>query len=1428
MTDLSKRIEELSPEKRELLLRRLDKETGDVSKAQAKTKLPSVVSAPAERHKPFPLTDIQQAYWIGRGGSFELGGVACHIYREIESQDLDVEQLQLALRRLIDRHEMLRTIILSDGQQQILEQIPPYEITVLDLRGQDPRQAAARLEAVRSEMSHQVLPSDRAPMFEFRASLIDNQRIRIHLSLDVLVTDARSINILFEELHQVYENPEVFLHPLDLSFRDYVLTAATLKDSETYRRSRDYWLSRLSTMPPAPDLPLAKSPSSVKDVKFTRRSARLEAECWSRLKARGGRAGLTPSGVLLAAYAEVLGAWSKNLRFAINLTLFNRLPLHPQVNEVIGDFTSVTMLEVDNAAQPTFQERARHLQRQLWADMDHRSFGGVQVLRELARKQGGGHGASMPVVFTSLLPDETDVESTNPISWMGNTVYESTQTPQVWLDHMAAEEAGVLVTKWDVVEELFPPGLLDDMFDAYCRLLRRLADEEESWQESRPTMVLKLVPPAQIRLRRAINATEGPISEGLLHSFFFDQAIQRPNQVAVITPKRTLSYGELQSRASQAAHWLRQRGAQPNSLVAVVMEKGWEQVVGALGVLASGAAYLPIDATLPRERLAYLLEHGQVSLALTQSWHDQKIEWPSGIQRLCVDQVDQLGLSTSFLEPVQRSEDLAYVIYTSGSTGLPKGVVIDHRGAVNTILDVNQRFQVRPEDRVLALSALNFDLSVYDVFGVLAAGGTIVVPEAFSERNPAHWAELIAEHRVTIWDTVPALMHMLVEYLGGRSEKLPDSLRLVMMSGDWIPVDLPDRIKAMSSDIEVVSLGGATEASIWSILYPIERVEPSWTSIPYGRPMVNQSLHVLNDVLAPCPVWVPGQLYIGGIGLAKGYWRDEEKTRVSFITHPRTGQRLYRTGDLGRYLPDGNIEFIGREDFQVKIRGHRIELGEIETVMLQHQGVHATVVAAIGEARGNKRLVAYVVPAKKPVSGSPENRNASKTDLAPDDRVKGSANVLVDPVERLKFKLGNPGLREDNEKPSVQLVKLKYDDGLVSKYLTRRSYRKYANTPIPFEKFSAFLSCLFQIKIDGVPFPKYRYASAGSLYPVQTYLYVKPNRVEGLAAGTYYHHPVTHRLIVLTPDAEIHRGHFPYSQAIFDESAFALFLIGQYEAISPMYGDLTRDFCMIETGLICQLLESTAPEQQIGLCQIGGLNFSPIRHLFSLGTNYEYLHCLLGGPVGDHETSLEAFSKGFDDFRPLLNFGDVEIANTNQAASERTTSLSAPPVSSHQKGEGQFIEELKSFIKDKLPEYMVPASFVLLNSLPLSPNGKVDRKALPKPEMGTDSDKEYVAPRTDIERIIADVWKEVLKQEQVGIYDDFFELGGNSILATRVISQINRYLSMQLPLRRLFEARTVESLAEVVCTFSASSSNAEIMNSQKKKADPRDVIKLIG
>ncbi|WP_194911802.1 non-ribosomal peptide synthetase [Catenulispora rubra] len=954
----------LTPALREEMSLRKDELIEMVAQAERADEPAGLQAQPAERHEPFPLTDIQQAYWVGRTPAVELGGNAAHGYLEFDAVDLDVPRLGRALNKLIRRHDMLRAVIQAGGYQQVLPKVPVYEIVVADLSGLDDAGREAGIEAIRAELSDQIIPADRWPLFEIRATKLDDKRWRLHMSFDMLIMDGFSIGIFQRDWFTFYSRPETEPEPLDISFRDYVL--AEKKQQQGGRGFEDdkrYWLDRLDQLPAAPELPLAVQPGQLGQIgrpAFARQHTRLSTEHWSAIKETARSRGLTPSAVLLAAYADVLRRWSKRPELTLNLTLFNRPPSHPRLGEVIGDFTSVVLLESRPESEDSFAGRAKRLHHQLMEDLGHSSFSGVRVLRERARRLGGRPGAAMPVVFTSMIGFDSASNITESAQMFGDVVFGASQTPQVWLDYQVLEERGELLVNWDYVDGLFPDDMVAEMFAAHRACLEQLGGSEGAWDEAE----LVVLPQAQADERCRANDTEAPIPARTLCDLVEEQAERAPDAVAVITSDGgEHSYRELVGDAYRLAHVLHSAGAERDTLVGIIAEKGYAQVAAALGVTRSGAAYLPIEPHWPAVRREQILRQGRVRTVVTTPRLRDELSWPDDISLLTLTDAEVRSAPPTPPPTGPAPDDLAYVIFTSGSTGTPKGVMIDHKAAANTIQDLNGRFQIGPQDRALALSALSFDLSVYDVFGLLAAGGAVVMPEPARSAEPRHWSELVNRHQVTVWNTVPALMQAWIDAHDTAAAPPGTALRLVMMSGDWIPVTLPDRISALYPATRIMSLGGATEASIWSIHHPIGAVPPEWTSIPYGKPLANQTMHVYDQWLEPSPVWATGEIYIGGSGVARGYWADPERTAERFITHPRTKARLYRTGDLGRYLPGGDIEFLGREDSQVKVNGYRIELGEIAAPLRRHPGIHEAIVAVDTHPRtGRRQLVAYLVP----------------------------------------------------------------------------------------------------------------------------------------------------------------------------------------------------------------------------------------------------------------------------------------------------------------------------------------------------------------------------------------------------------------------------------------------------------------------------------
>lgn len=872
----------------------------------------------AGKYEPFPLTDIQEAYLLGRNNTYHFGGVSCHIYLEIEYPALDADRVELVWNGIIERHGMLRTVFNQNGYQQELMEVPDFNI----------KQAADQdgYDQIRDELANKMYPVDQWPLFDIGVSQTGQNSI-LHYSTEFLIVDWTSIWGLLAEFEAVYFRNQK-MPKLNLSFRDYVLAEGQLRNTLKYKKDQEYWRQKIPALAAAPKIPRDHS----KELRNTFRRMQLEIapKKWNEIKERCRQAGITPTGFILTMYAKVLARYSESADFCINMIMLNRHPLHEEVNQIVGDFTSNTLIPVSLTKAASLFDEILEINQAIFETLDHGLYSGVEILRELSR-QKGRDAAFMPIIFTSAIGISS--QNDEMIGKILNTGIS--QTPQAFVDCQVMDGAFGLRINWDVREGVFYDGYLEDMFQTFEKSLLAAVSPNVNWHD-----VYQIsLPKWQQSERDQANATDKPMIKKTLHQLILEQAEKTPDLLAAADSGQEICYRELVEKSINLAALIKQMGGRKGSHIGIIMPKNVHQIIGALGTLLIGGVFVPIDDSEATMRTEMILKQARVDLLLT---HRQTKFKSTNVTTIEVDQLDQIKA-----EPIEISDDPdvpAYIIHTSGSTGVPKGVVINHQAAVNTIGDINSRFQIGQGDCVLGLSQLNFDLSIYDIFGLLSVGGAVVYPDVKKYADPSHWVSLMQKYHISVWNSVPSLLVMLQEYMEGRTMPALAEMRTVLLSGDWIPLHLPQKAAKFFPNSRIISLGGATEAAIWSIFHEYQGLHPEWVSIPYGKPLANQQIHILNAKLEDSPVWLKGDLYISGEGLAVEYFGDQKRTDEQFLEVSALGKRLYRTGDTGRYMPGGEIEFLGREDKQVKILGYRIELGEIEATLKQYQGVEGAVV----------------------------------------------------------------------------------------------------------------------------------------------------------------------------------------------------------------------------------------------------------------------------------------------------------------------------------------------------------------------------------------------------------------------------------------------------------------------------------------------------
>ncbi|MCP4116342.1 MAG: amino acid adenylation domain-containing protein [Desulfobacteraceae bacterium] len=751
---------------------------------------------------------------------------------------------------------------------------------------------------------------------------------------------------------------------------------------------RSFWCSRLSGEPPSAGFPADTPKREGQSLKaptcrvITRQVPALLEE---KILKAGHACGFKTSAVLLSAYYLLLSIYSDQKDLLVGMPVSGRS--NPLFSKVQGHFVNLTPLrqEVD-PDWPAGSFIAR-VQQTLEEAVSHSDYPFSEIIKDLKRsgdkaffntlfafhnyfKRTGRHHADPPGTGLKFTPDYT---------------VRQTGEADVVLEVLELPEGLVVNLKYD--RDLYYKGTAQQLLSHYLNLLCSLISHVD-----RPLRELTILSEKERkRLLYRWNRTDTPFRDrALVHELFEEQAAARPADTAISFYGQHISYRELNGRANALAHGLRARGMKRQERVALILGRSVQMVQGLLGVLKAGGAYVPLEPFLPPERIGHILRTLSIRFILTDTEGletlDRVAGTPDGLS--CLKSLEFLftldspgprarewkkrevthvpareiaACSRENPERINDAGDLAYIIFTSGSTGTPKGVMVKHRPVVNLIQWVNTTFEVGPSDRLLFITSIGFDLSVYDILGVLAAGGRLCMVTSEDARNPQVLLDCILTEGITFWDSAPAALQLLVPHMEQMGDRLEKSrLRLVFLSGDYIPVTLPDQIRNRFKDARVISLGGATEATVWSNVYPIQKVNPCWNTIPYGKPIQNARYYVLNRDLNPVPIGVPGDLYIGGDCLSSGYVNDEEQTARVFLENPHLpGETIYKTGDRARWRRDGNLEFLGRSDFQVKIRGFRVEPGEIEAVLAKMPGIKGSVVIPMGLGKAGACLCAY-------------------------------------------------------------------------------------------------------------------------------------------------------------------------------------------------------------------------------------------------------------------------------------------------------------------------------------------------------------------------------------------------------------------------------------------------------------------------------------
>ncbi|MET8419236.1 non-ribosomal peptide synthetase [Streptomyces sp. NPDC005134] len=921
---------------------------------------------PREGAEPrFPLSYAQERLWFLSQADPESTAYVMSGALRLNGA-LDRQALSAALDEIVRRHEVLRTTFVDEGgrPEQRVGRPRPIPLPVVDAASEDEIASAFRAET--------TTPFDLTSDLMVRARLLrlsDDHHVLV-LGLHHIAADGWSLGVLLRELCALYDafrrGAPSPLPELEAQYADFAVWQRDWLATGPLDEQIGYWRERLEGAPVL-ELPADLAPTAERTWRGASEPFTFPSELWKGVTAFAEEHRTTPYMVLVAAFAVVLARWSGERDVVIGSPLAGRT--HPELEPLAGFFVNTLPLRVDVPVTASFAALLAEVKQTCTEAYAHQDVPFGKLVQALRPDRTLG---PVPLVQVMLalrdVPGEAPVLAGLDVEELDLATSQDASKFDLVLD-LVPEQDGRLRCRVEFSTDLFEAATAGRVADAFVRVIEAALAEPDQLVDRLPLVSADERAHLVGELSGDGDACAADAA-GCLHTLIAAQAKARPDSPAVECGGTVLTYRELTERADRLAHRLRSLGARPEQLIGVCLPRSADMVVALLGILRAGAAYMPLDPGYPQSRIELMVRDSGVSLVVTDSTvaatgrlnlGDGNGADPSPGLVL----VDDIGVEAPKepLPELAHARTLAYVIYTSGSTGLPKGSANEHGGVVNTLAGLNRTLGLEPADRMLAISSLNYDMSVYEILGSLLAGACVVVPPDDLEiTDPVQLRRLVIDSRVTTWSSAPALLELLVNHAHDGPGLDGAALRMAVLGGDRLPPGLAERLGEMLPDLRLYNLAGMTEVSYCSTYHLVRRPEPVPGIIPWGRPLPNQRLYVLDAHGEPVPVGVRGELFIGGAGVRRGYWRRpglsaQRFTPDPFGSHP--SGRLYRTGDAARWRSSGELEFLGRLDHQVKLRGLRIEPGEIEAALTSHEDVKRSIVLLRG-AGNDQRLVAYL------------------------------------------------------------------------------------------------------------------------------------------------------------------------------------------------------------------------------------------------------------------------------------------------------------------------------------------------------------------------------------------------------------------------------------------------------------------------------------